>query len=90
MKRRIFTIFVLTVLAVSGQAADTHQPSVISTNQPAWESSVSAGLSLTRGNSDTLLANAAFRTRTKTPANEFMFGMDGSYRSEERRVGKEC
>jgi putative salt-induced outer membrane protein YdiY len=79
MKRRIFTIFVLTVLAVSGQAADPHQPSVISTNQPAWESSVSAGLSLARGNSDTLLATAAFRTRTKTPANEFMFGMDGSY-----------
>ena len=110
MKRRIFTVFVLAVLAVSGHAADTNQTAVVSTNKavsessnalailarvgnagdtpqtamvstnkPAWESSVSAGLSLTKGNSDTLLTTAAFKTRTKTPANEFMFGVDGSY-----------
>ena len=110
MKRRIFAIFVLTVLAVSGHAADTNQTAVVSTNKavsessnamavlakvgnpggtpqtaivstnkPAWESSVSAGLSLTKGNSDTLLTTAAFKTRMKTPANEFMFGMDGAY-----------
>ncbi len=79
MKRRIFTVFVLLVLAMSGHAAVTNQTSVISTNQPAWESSVSAGLSLTKGNSDTLLTTAAFKTRMKTPANEFMFGMDGAY-----------
>jgi putative salt-induced outer membrane protein YdiY len=79
MKRRIFTLFVLTVLAVSGHAADTNQTAVVSTNKPAWEGSFSAGLSLTKGNSDTLLTTAAFKTRMKTPANEFMFGMDGAY-----------
>jgi putative salt-induced outer membrane protein YdiY len=79
MKRRIVAVLVLAVLAVSGRADDTHQPAVVSTNQSAWESSISAGLSLTKGNSDTLLATAAFRTRTKTPANEFTFGVDGSY-----------
>jgi putative salt-induced outer membrane protein YdiY len=112
MKRRIFHIFVLTVLAVSGHAADTNQTTVVATNKPAskssntlamwaavananagnslqtvtvttnkpaWESSVSAGLSLTKGNSDTLLATAAFKTGTKTPANEFIFGVDGAY-----------
>ena len=79
MKRRIFTVFVLIVLAVSGHAGATNQIPVISTNQPAWESSVSAGLSLTKGNSDTLLTTVAFKTRKKTAENEFTFGVDGSY-----------
>ena len=110
MKRRIFSVFVLAVLAVSGRAADTNQTVVVSTNKPAskssdapailaavgnagnpqqtatvatnkpaWESRISAGLSLTKGNSDTLLTTAAFKTRMKTPANEFMFGVDGAY-----------
>ena len=79
MSRRIIHIFVLAVLAVSSHAADPSQTAVVSTNQPAWESSVSAGLSLTKGNSDTLLTTAAFKTRKKTPANELAFGLDGSY-----------
>ena len=79
MKRRIFAVFILAVLAVSGRAASTNQTAVVSTNKPAWESSVSVGLSLTRGNSDTLLTTAAFKTRKKTPENEYMFGVDGSY-----------
>jgi putative salt-induced outer membrane protein len=79
MKRRIFAVLVLAVLAMSGGAGDTNQIAVVSTNQPAWESSISAGLSLTKGNSDTLLTTAAFKTSKKTPANEFMFGVDGSY-----------
>ena len=79
MKRRIFAVLVLTVLAVSGHAADTNQTAMVATNKPAWESSISAGLSLTEGNSDTLLTTAAFKTRRKTPANEFMFGVDGAY-----------
>jgi putative salt-induced outer membrane protein len=79
MKRRIFAVFILAVLAVSGRAASTNQTAVVSTNKPAWESSVSVGLSLTKGNSDTLLTTVAFKTHTKTPTNEFMFGLDGSY-----------
>ncbi len=79
MKRRIFAVFILAVLAVSGRAASTNQTAVVSTNKPAWESSVSAGLSLTKGNSDTLLTTAAFKTRKKTPEYEFAFGVDGSY-----------
>ena len=39
MKRRIFAIFVLTVLAVSGHAADTNQTAVVSTNKAVSESS---------------------------------------------------
>src|SRR5664280_2131728 len=79
MKSHILIVFVLTAMAVSGHATDTNQTAVVSTNKPAWESSVSAGLSLTKGNSDTLLTTAAFKTRAKTPANEFMLGVDGAY-----------
>ncbi len=79
MKRRIFAVLALAVLASSSHAGDTNQTVVVSTNKPAWESSISAGLSLTRGNSDTLLATAAFKTRKKTEENEFAFGVDGSY-----------
>jgi putative salt-induced outer membrane protein YdiY len=79
MKRRIFAVLVLAVLAGSGRAGDTNQIAVVPTNKPAWESSISAGLSLTRGNSDTLLTSAAFKTRKKTTDNEFAFGLDGSY-----------
>jgi len=69
----------LIVLAAVGNAAVVAPAAAISTNQPAWESSISAGLSLTRGNSDTLLTTATFKTRKKTTENEFAFGMDGSY-----------
>ena len=69
----------LTVLAAIGNAGVAVQASAVSTNRPAWESSISAGLSLTKGNSDTLLTTVAFKTRKKTAEDEFTFGADGSY-----------
>lgn len=44
-----------------------------------WESSASAGLTLTRGNSQTLLFTAELLTQKKTPANEFLLGIGGAY-----------
>ena len=69
----------LIALAAIGNAGDAAQAAGISTNKTAWESSISAGLSLTKGNSDTLLTTVAFKTRKKTRENEFTFGADGSY-----------
>jgi putative salt-induced outer membrane protein YdiY len=68
----------LIALAAMANAGDAAQAAV-STNKPAWESSISAGLSLTKGNSDTLLTTVAFKTRKKTRENEFTFGADSSY-----------
>jgi putative salt-induced outer membrane protein len=51
----------------------------VPTNKPVWESSLSAGFSLTKGNSDTLLTTGAFKTRRQAAKNEFMFGLDGAY-----------
>lgn len=79
MKKQILIVGVLTVLAVSGRAGDTPPNATVSTNQPAWESSIAMGFSLTKGNSDTLLTTAAFKTSKKIQENEYMFGMDGSY-----------
>jgi putative salt-induced outer membrane protein YdiY len=69
----------LIALTAIGNASDAPQVTAVPANKPAWESSISAGLSLTKGNSDTLLTTAAFKTRRKTTENEFMFGADGSY-----------
>ncbi len=44
-----------------------------------WKSSIGAGLTLSRGNSDTLLVTASIQTDRKTPENEYSFGADGAY-----------
>ncbi len=44
-----------------------------------WESSLSAGLTLTRGNSQSLLYSAEIVTAKKTPQNEYTLGLAGSY-----------
>ncbi len=44
-----------------------------------WESSISAGLVLARGNSDTMLITGSARTEKKTPKNEITLGADGAY-----------
>lgn len=46
---------------------------------PQWESTAQAGLTLTRGNSETLLAALAAGTAKKWNNNELSFGADGTY-----------
>jgi putative salt-induced outer membrane protein len=47
-----------------------------------WESSVSLGLTLTRGNSHTLLYSGTYQTEKKTPENEYKLGISGAYGSQ--------
>ena len=49
------------------------------TNKPMWESSLGVGFTLTRGNSDTLLATANIQTHRKTLEDEISLGADGAY-----------
>lgn len=44
-----------------------------------WQSSISAGLTLTRGNSHSLMYSGDFLTTKKTPENEFNLGLGGAY-----------
>lgn len=46
---------------------------------PHWESSAAAGLTLTRGNSDTLLGTLSLGTGKKWEQNELSMGADGAY-----------
>ncbi len=45
----------------------------------SWESSIGAGLTVTKGNSDTLMANANFLSLKKWDRNELSFGGDATY-----------
>src|SRR5882672_5218621 len=45
----------------------------------SWNGSIAAGLTLTRGNSDTLLVTAGALMEKKGPINEWSFGADGAY-----------
>jgi putative salt-induced outer membrane protein len=44
-----------------------------------WASSITAGLTMTRGNSQSLLYSAEIMTTKKTPKNEYAFGLLGAY-----------
>jgi putative salt-induced outer membrane protein YdiY len=64
--------------AVAAIAAGAPPAPKLAPKKP-WESSVSAGLTLTRGNSDTLLFTADFLTQRKTPFDEYKIGLGGAY-----------
>jgi putative salt-induced outer membrane protein YdiY len=65
--------------AVSAQAQNAPTTPTIITNANPWTGSVAAGLTLTRGNSRTLLATANADAQRKWDANELLFGADGVY-----------
>src|SRR5262245_61158285 len=46
---------------------------------PKWEKSAGLGLTLTEGNSDTLLFTVSFNAARKGPRNEIALGADAAY-----------
>ena len=48
-------------------------------NTNKWETSAAAGLSLTRGNSKTLLATVGINSKHKTPVDEILLAVAGAY-----------
>lgn len=63
-------------------------PSMI-TNRPFWKTSVTLGFSMTRGNSDTLLAMAKLQTRHRSAANEWLLGANGAYGESDSEKNRE-
>src|SRR5262245_60349941 len=57
-----------------GQAAAPAPPPA-----PKWEKSAALGLTLTEGNSDTLLVTANLRAARKSGPHEISLGADGTY-----------
>ncbi len=51
----------------------------VATPTNGWKSTISLGVTIARGNTDTTLASATFSTEKKWPQNDLMFGADGLY-----------
>jgi putative salt-induced outer membrane protein YdiY len=73
MKEIRFSVAVLVIviglfLSPSSRAATNH-----------WDANVAAGLTLTRGNSETLLTTLTFKAMRKATNNEILLGATGSY-----------
>jgi len=82
----------LTVAALTALTAVNSARAQAVTPAPApdtsWKSSAAAGLTLTRGNSDTLLATLGAVTGKKWDANEISLGVDGAYgKSKDQATG---
>ncbi len=69
------------LLAVLGLSATT----AIAADEaaPKWESSAAAGLTLTKGNSDTVLGTLNLATKKKWDVHELAFGADAAYGQSE-------
>ena len=72
-------VTITNVLAAPAPAPELAPSAVVQPPKYPWESSVTAGLTLTRGNSDTLLFTTGAVTDKKTPDNEFKIGGDAAY-----------
>ena len=81
MKKHL-TSFV-AVAGILTASADISNPGPTGTVVPGkkypWESSVVARLTVTSGNSDTVLGDIILGTVRKTPVNEFRFGAEAAY-----------
>lgn len=60
-------------------ANDGRTHSVVTTNAGPWKSSVAFGLTVERGNTDTILTSATASTEKKWLQNDLTFGADGLY-----------
>lgn len=73
------TLPLLIVTTLASGIAGAQDASTALPQPPHWETTAAAGLSLTRGNSDTLTATANILTQKKWAQNELRFGADGTY-----------
>ncbi len=84
----VVTVLVTNVVTITNvvnapaAAPAATPPAVEMEKKYPWVSSISAGLTLTRGNSHTLLYSGAFLTEKKTPDNEYSLGANGAYGSQ--------
>jgi putative salt-induced outer membrane protein YdiY len=82
----VVTVLVTNVVNITNVVAAVPVPApapVVATVKNPWLSSVSAGLTLTRGNKDTTLFTADFLTGKKAEKNEYSFGLGVAYGSQD-------
>jgi len=79
MKKGCFWALVIVLLGLADSTRSFAQVPAPAEKKPAWEKSASVGLTLTRGNSETLLATANILAAKKWEKNELSLGVDGAY-----------
>jgi putative salt-induced outer membrane protein len=80
ISKRHVQVCVTVLLAASGAASlGADEPAAAAEKKPQWESSVAIGFTLTRGNSETLLATLTAGTRKKWDRDELSLGADATY-----------
>jgi len=77
-------LLLISAAAISAQSIELHAP----TNE-VWKSDASLGLTVTRGNSDTLLFAVTEQTQRKTATHEISFGGDAGYGEDKNVENKE-
>jgi len=87
MKKPIAILIAATglMVAFAETKTDTSAPGAVKEPKYPWQSSVSVGLTLTRGNTDTTLFSADFLTQRKTPTDEYMIGLAGAYGEQDSK-----
>lgn len=91
----VVTVLVTNVVTITNIVTSVPKPEpMVAPTSPAalppvtkypWESSVSAGLTVTRGNSHSLLYSGDLQTAKKTPVNEYTLGLGGAYGSQDSK-----
>lgn len=79
MYRKNLCLFAVVALGAAGQSVSHAQNPPAAEAPSPWRSTAFAGLTLTRGNSDSVLVTANVKTEKKEKQNEWAFGVDGSY-----------
>jgi len=69
----------MTCAGLCGSVTHAEQAAVAAPKPPGWETSAAAGLTLTRGNSDTLLVTLSLDTKRKWEKDEAFAGISGGY-----------
>ena len=84
MKKPIAAILAAAGMMVAFAETSTNTSPAKTATEPKypWKSSVSAGLTLTRGNKSSTLFSVDFLTQRKTPTDEYMIGFGGAYGSQ--------
>jgi putative salt-induced outer membrane protein YdiY len=82
-----FTMAVLTAISALPVQADGPAPVATEEKKPRWESTATASLTLTRGNSETVMGSLDAKTQRKWDKNELKLGAAGAYGETTERTG---
>ena len=89
MKNCLTATASILALASAFPALAAETPATEAPPAPKWESSAALGLTVTGGNSETLLGTVNIATGKKWDKNELSFGVDGAYGESEINDEKE-